>query len=291
VANVRDLRRRIRSVGNTMQLTRAMKMVSAAKLRRSQEAMVRARPYADAQRRILLSLARRAKGETHPLLADRGDRRVELVVMSGDKGLCGSFNANIIRRAQGFLDERAAGGDAEITLHLVGKKGVDYFGRRWYAIHKRYVDAFRAVSFATAREIADDLIGRFTEAHLDAIYLVYNEFKSAISHRVVAQRLLPLGDLEDEEREGETDSLEYIYEPDATTLLRRLLPQYVETQVYRAMLESSAAEHGARMSAMDSATRNAEEMIRTLTLHMNRVRQASITTEIIEVVSGAQALD
>jgi len=289
MANVRDLRRRIRSVSNTMQLTKAMKMVSAAKLRRSQDAMLKARPYADAQLRILRSLAHRAGGEAHPLLADRGDHRVELVVMTADKGMCGSFNAHILRQAQGFLDRRAVRGQAELTLHVVGKKAADYFGRRAYAIHRKYTDAFRTVSFDTARQIASDLVERFAEAELDAIYLVYNEFKSAISQKVVTRRLLPL--IEVGEEGEQTDALEYIYEPDAATLLRRLLPHYVETQVFHAMLESSAAEHGARMSAMDSATRNAEEMIRTLTLNMNRVRQASITTEIIEVVSGAQALE
>jgi F-type H+-transporting ATPase subunit gamma len=287
MANVRDLRRRIRSVKNTMQLTKAMKMVSAAKLRRSQDAMMKARPYAAAQLRILRSLAARCKGETHPLLAERGDRRVELVVMTADKGMCGSFNATIIREGQKFIDDR---GDAELTLHLVGKKGLDYFGRRGYSVHKGYGDAFRDVSFGTAKEIAADLVNRFADAELDAIHLVYNEFKSAISQNVVARRLLPLG-LDESDDGADADTLEYIYEPDPDTLLRKLLPHYVETQIYQAMLESSAAEHGARMSAMDSATRNAEEMVRTLTLHMNRVRQASITTEIIEVVSGAQALE
>jgi len=273
VATTRDIRRRIKSVANTQQLTRAMKMVSAAKLRRAQEAMTRARPYAGALVRVLRSLAQ------------HGDRRVELVVMTGDKGLCGSFNTSIIRRATQFLEDR---GERVVTLHLVGKKGVDFFNRRDYPIHKRYVEAFRQVRFSTAKEIAGDFMTRFLDQELDAIYLVYNEFKSMISQNLVAERVLPVADLD---LQGSGEVLEeYLYEPDPQSLFDRLLPHYVETRAYQAMLESSAAEHAARMTAMESATKNAGEMIQKLTLHLNRVRQASITNEIIEVVSGADAL-
>lgn len=285
MATTRDIRRRIKSVANTQQLTRAMKMVSAAKLRRAQESMTKARPYATALVRVLRSLARRVSPEEHPLLARRGDRRVELVVMTGDKGLCGSFNTNIIRRATQFLEDR---GDRRMTLHLVGKKGVDFFNRRDYPIHNRYVDAFRQVKFSTAKEIADDVMKRFLDEELDAVYLIYNEFKSMISQNLVAERILPIADLD--LRDSDEVLEEYLYEPDPQSLFDRLLPHYAETRAYQAMLESSAAEHAARMTAMESATKNAGEMIQNLTLHLNRVRQASITNEIIEVVSGADAL-
>ena len=227
MATTRDIRRRIKSVANTQQLTRAMKMVSAAKLRRAQEAMTKARPYAAALVRVLRSLAQRVSPEEHPLLANRGDKRVELVVMTGDKGLCGSFNTAIIRRATLFLEDR---GDREMTLHLVGKKGVDFFNRRDYPIHNRYVDAFRQVKFSTAKEIADDLMKRFLDEELDAVYLIYNEFKSMISQNLVAEKILPIGDLD---LKGSDEVLdEYLYEPDPQSLFNQLLPHYAETRAW-----------------------------------------------------------
>ena len=282
--NTRDIRRRIKSVQSTRQLTKAMKMVSAAKLRRSQERMLAARPYARLMQQVLRSLAARANPESHPLLAKRPEERIELVVMTADKGLCGSFNTNILKRAQSFLLER---GVKTRALHCVGKKGRDFFRRRKIPIAREYVDVFRTIETRQAAEIARDLIARFTEGELDAVYLIYNEFKSVIQQRVIVDRLIPI----EREEFGEGAAREdYLYEPDPAALFEELLPRHIEVQVYQAMLESAAAEHGARMAAMDAATSNAGEMIESLTLFLNRVRQASITKEIIEVVSGAQAL-
>jgi F-type H+-transporting ATPase subunit gamma len=282
--NTRDIRRRIKSVQSTRQLTKAMKMVSAAKLRRAQERMLAARPYAHTMEAVLGSLAGRVNPESHPLLADRGDDRIELVVMTGDKGLCGSFNTNILKRAQGFLLEK---GTKTQALHCVGKKGRDFFRRRRIPIAREYVDVFKNVSSAQAGESARDLTHRFVTGELDAIYMIYNEFKSVIQQKVVAKRLLPIERIEPKPGDVRQD---YIYEPDPRSLFDELLPRYFEVQIHHAMLESAAAELGARMSAMDSATTNAGEMIDSLTLYLNRVRQASITKEIIEVVSGAEAL-
>lgn len=283
MAKTQDLKRRIRSVRNTMQLTKAMKMVAAAKLRRAQERIMRARPYAHRTLKVLRSLAARAEPESHPLLEPHGDARVEMVVMTADKGLCGGFNAGIIRTAVSFAGER---GGRELKVNAVGKKGRDYFrGRREMAAE--WPDVFRRVEFATARRIAEQLIERYVARDVDEIYLVFNEFKSAIQARPIVQRLLPIQAAELETGHTPRD---YLYEPSAQALFGALLPHYVENQVFHAMLESAAAEHAARMTAMDSATKNAAELIESLTLTMNRVRQASITTEIIEVVSGAEAL-
>jgi F-type H+-transporting ATPase subunit gamma len=283
VAKTRDIKRRIRSIRNTMQLTRAMKMVSAAKLRRAQEAIVRSRPYSQRMLRVLRSLATRASAEAHPLLQPHGGERVLMLVVTADKGLCGAFNAGIIRTAQQF----AAGlGRTELAYATVGKKGRDHFTRRG-RLAREWIDVFRVVEFSTAREIAHDLMERYIRDEVDRIYLVYNEFKSAIQARPVVQQLLPIEPLALEPSEPVED---YLYEPSAPELLTALLPHYVETLVFQALLESAAAEHAARMAAMDSATKNAGELIDSLTLTMNRVRQASITTEIIEVVSGAEAL-
>jgi F-type H+-transporting ATPase subunit gamma len=284
MAKTRDLKRRIRSIRNTMQVTRAMKMVSAAKLRRAQERIVQARPYATKMRDVLQSLASRANPDLHPLLRTPGDRRVELLVITGDKGLCGSFNTAIFKKATAFLETL---GDREVTVHVVGKKGRDYFRRRRYAVHREWIDVFRQLAFPVAAEIAKDLIDRFVREDLDAVYLAYNEFQSVIQQAPVIERLLPIERLELPPGEVAQD---YLYEPEPEALFERLLPLHVEIQVYRALAESAAAEHAARMTAMDSASNNAADLIDSLTLHMNRVRQASITTEIIEVVSGAEAL-
>jgi len=284
MAKTREIRTRIRSIRNTMQLTRAMKMVSAAKLKRAQERIVRARPYARQMQEVLRSLASRANPEAHPLLRVRGDRRVLVLVISADKGLCGSFNTNIHKTALGFLESL---GDREASVYSVGKKARDYFRRRRVPMGRDWADVFRTLDYTVAAEIARDLMQRYAEEDLDAVYLVYNEFKSAIQQKPVVERLLPIEPTELGPGEVAED---YIYEPDPATLFATLLPRYVEVRVYRAMLESNAAEQAARMTAMDSATNNAGELIHSLTLHMNRVRQASITTEIIEVVSGAEAL-
>ena len=276
-----DIRRRIRSVKSTQQITKAMKMVSAAKLRRAQEAMFAARPYARKMLEILGDLASRADPGCHPLLEDRGDRRIVLIVITSDKGLCGGFNANIIRTAVRFLEERA---DRELSLAFLGRKGRDYFRRRTYRVVGEAIGVFQALQYSQAVRIAQRIIGDFTKGEFDQVHLVYNEFKSVIAQRVVVERLLPVARHEIPPDEPELD---YLYEPSAEAIVSGILPKYVETQVWHALLESAAAEHSARMTAMDAATSNAADVIEGLTLYMNKVRQAAITKEIIEVVSGA----
>jgi F-type H+-transporting ATPase subunit gamma len=278
-----DIRRRIRSVKSTQQITKAMKMVSAAKLRRAQDAMFAARPFARKMLEVLNSLATRAKPELHPLLQDRGDGRVLLVVVTADKGLCGGFNATIIRTAARFLaEERFRDRDKE--LELIGRKGRDYFRRRAYKIRSEHVGVFQLLRHPVAQAIAKELIEAFTSGAVDQVFLIYNEFKSVIQQRVVVERLLPIERLAFDPKEP---ALDYIYEPGPEKIFAGLLPRHVEIQVWRALLESAAAEHGARMAAMDAATNNAADVIERLTLYMNKVRQAAITKEIIEVVSGA----
>jgi F-type H+-transporting ATPase subunit gamma len=278
-----DIRRRIRSVKNTQQITKAMKMVSAAKLRRAQEAIFAARPYARKMMEVLTSLASRADPEAHPLLDRRGDERVLLVIITADKGLCGGFNANIIRAATHFLEAKEPSA-RELQLDLVGRKGRDFFRRRRYLVRSEHVGIFQSLQFPVAQRIARSLIDIFVSRKVDEIHLVYNEFKTVIQQRVVVERLLPIERIAADPRELPVD---YLYEPEPARLFGEILPKHVEVQVWRALLESAAAEHGARMAAMDAATNNAGEMIERLTLYMNKVRQAAITKEIIEVVSGA----
>ncbi len=287
--NLIDLRRRIRSVKNTQQITSAMKMVSAAKLRRAQGKVIAARPYSSLLVEMLSSVLHHLPEGSpvleHPLLARREPNRIAVVLLSGDKGLCGAFNSNVIRAAERFVGEHA---ESKVELQLVGRKGRDYYRRRKTTITGEWVNLFnRPIEFTAAGEIADGLIERYTKAEVDAVYLIYNEFKSAMSQKVLLQPLLPVRAPE----AAEGGSAEYLYQQPPEEIFRSLLPKYVRVSVYRAMLESAAAEHAARMTAMDSATRNAGEMIDKLTLFLNRVRQASITTELIEVVSGAQALE
>jgi F-type H+-transporting ATPase subunit gamma len=279
-----DIRRRIRSVKNTQQLTKAMKTVSAAKLRRAQERVLSARPYAEQLRNVLGNLAARIENIQHPLLEVRSENRILLVVVTGDRGLCGAFNSNIIRTAQTFLAEHKHN---ELKLSLVGRKGRDFYRRRGVPLHSETTNIFSRLEFSHAKTISNSIIDVYTAAEVDAVYLVYNEFKSVIQQRLAVEKVLPFrrGEL----NEGES-RIDYIYEQPPQEIFDKLLPRYIETQVYRALLESAAAEHGARMSAMDTATRNAGEMIDMLTLNMNRIRQAAITREIIEVVSGAGAL-
>jgi F-type H+-transporting ATPase subunit gamma len=233
---------------------------------------------------VLSSLAARANPEDHPLLQVKGDQNVELMVVTADKGLCGSFNANLIKAALHFLDERK---NYNLSLHLIGRRGADFFRKRKYVITNRYINIFQNVRYEQAKEIAEKTIHAYLEGNLDAIYLIYNEFKSALQQRIVLKRLLPL---EKPEEVPVEETMDYIYEPDPATIFNRLLPKFLEIQIYQALLESSAAEQAARMAAMDSATKNAKEMIETLTLKMNKIRQAGITREIIEVVSGAEGL-
>ena len=285
MAKTHDLKRRIRSIKNTMQVTKAMKMVSAARLRRAQDRIIAARPFAVTTNKVLTSLAARANPELHPLLVQREIKTVEVVLVTSDRGLCGSFNANAIKAAATFLVQHRA---ATLNVMSVGRRGRDFVRRRGFKITAEWIDVFRNLEFATAQTIADDLINRYTSGEVDAVVLAYNEFKSVVSQRPVVEQILPIPRAElAQAGEGE----DYIYEPGPEALFEAILPGYVRMQVWRALLESAAAEHAARMTAMDSATKNAKELTEALTLHMNRVRQASITTAIIEVVSGAAALE
>lgn len=284
--NVRDVRRRVRSVQNIQQITRAMKFVAASKLRRAQDRIFSARPYANRMLAVLNSLAVRANPELHPLLVQRDGDKVMLVVVTSDRGLCGAFSANIIKAATRYIREENI--NETISLTLVGRKGADWFRHRPWPIRHEYVNIMSRVDLKYAQEISRSIIDYYLAGELDAIYLVYNEFKSVVQQKVVIEKLLPIQRLDSDDQEEVR--LDHIYEQPPSVLFDHLLERHVETQVFRAMLESEAAEHGARMTAMDAATRNAKDMIERLTLRMNRMRQTSITTEIIEIVGGAEAL-
>ena len=281
-----DIRRRVRSVKNTQQITKAMKMVSAAKLRRAQEKAIAARPYAKMIQQMLANVAEAAAqagdAETHPLLAVRPEKRILLVVVTADGGLAGGFNSNLIKLAQRFANEHK---ENELSFELIGRKGRDYFKKRFPNIAGEHLDVFRVVKFESAEKIVQAIIDRFSKGEIDAVYLFVNEFKSVMSSTIAQTRLLPI------EVPKSAEPVDYIYEQPPEEILKSLLPRYLNVQIYRALLESAAAYQAARMTAMDAATRNADEVIDKLTLYMNRVRQASITREIIEVVSGAAALD
>ncbi|MBN2337699.1 MAG: ATP synthase F1 subunit gamma [Acidobacteria bacterium] len=281
MANIRDIRRRIRSAGNIQQITRAMKFVSAARLRKAQERVIAARPYARRMTEVLESLAARVPEHSHPLLARRGDETIELVVITADRGLCGAYNTNIIRRALEFLNEHSG---RKVELNILGKRARDFFRRRPYAVRHEAVGVLQQPTFADAAAIARDLIEEFSSGRKDQVWLVYNEFKSVVRQEVVVEPLLPIPRIESADEAGR---LEYIYDEPPERIFARLLPRHVEAQVFRAMLEAAASEQGARMAAMEAATNNAAEMIEGLTLYANKVRQAGITNELIEVVSGA----
>ena len=281
-----DIRRRVRATKSTQQITKAMKMVSSSKLRRAQERIVRSRPYAQEMLRVFNSLATRVDASSHPLLKDDPlVARTLLVVISADRGLCGSFNTNVIKATAQHIADHPGEPGREVALALVGRKGRDFFNRRGFDVKYEEVGLFQNVKWEHAQAIANTCIREFLGPDISSVYLVYNEFRSVISQRVVVERLLPIPKLEVEKVEG----ADYLFEPAPGELLETLLPFHVAVQVNRALLESSAAEHAARMTAMDAATRNAKEMVDRLTLYMNKVRQAAITREIIEIVAGAQA--
>jgi len=285
MANIRDIRRRIRSAKNIQQITRAMKFVSAARLRKAQDRVIAARPYARQMVAVLNSLATRVPEQAHPLLARRGDDRIELVVITADRGLCGAYNTNILRHALEFLVQRS---DRKVELNILGKRARDFFRRRSYAVRHEAIGVLQKPSFADAAAIARDLIDEFVKNEMDQVWLVYNEFKSVVQQRVVVEPLLPIQRLDHPDDAGR---LEYLYDEPPEKIFSSLLPRHVEAQVFRALLEASASEHGARMSAMEAATNNAAEMIEGLTLYANKVRQAGITKELIEVVSGAASTE
>jgi F-type H+-transporting ATPase subunit gamma len=279
-----DIRRRIRSTKNTQQITKAMKMVSAAKLRRAQDRIFAARPYAAALREVLASVATRVEGISHPLLESReAERNVLVVIITADRGLCGAFNTNVIRAAVNTIQER---GWQSVQLMPIGRKAIDFFKRRPYPI-RHSAQLVKALSLEHAREISVMLGEDFTSGAVDAVYVVYNEFRSIMSQIVRVDRLLPIERAWDQN----APAVEYLYEPGPAQILGELLPKHIEYQLYRALLESAAAEQGARMTAMEAATKNASDMISHLTLTYNRIRQAAITKEIIEIVSGAAAAE
>lgn len=286
MANLRDIKKRIKSVKNTQQITKAMKMVSAAKLRRAEESVKQARPYANKMLGVLSSLALRADSSAHPLLARREVKKIAVIVITSDRGLCGAFNSGIIKKADSFLRLNKMNYES-IGLTVVGRKAADHYKRNGGQINKEHTNILYGFGYHTAAGIAGDIISAYTNEEVDEVYLLYNEYKSALVQEAMMERLLPITPLE-----GETEMsvVDYIYEPNKDSILEEILPKHVEIQVYRALLESIASEHGARMAAMDSATRNAKDMIGRLTLYYNRARQATITKELVEIVSGAEAL-
>jgi F-type H+-transporting ATPase subunit gamma len=285
-----DMRRRIRAVKNTQQITKAMKMVAASKLRRAQERVVATRPFAREARRMLASIASRVDQTGHPLLARRPGAESSatlLIVISADRGLCGSFNTNIIKAAGAFLRENPG---RAVSLGLVGRKGRDILGRRGVPVRFEHVNLPKNIVFAEAEAIAAPAMADFIEGRVDSVHLIYNEFKSVIAQELVVEQLLPLQPIGETDAAADSGATEYLYEPSAQQIFDAMLGRLVEVQVMRALLESNAAFYAAQMTAMDAATRNSADMIEGLTLTMNKIRQAAITREIIEVVSGAQAL-
>ena len=282
-----DFRRRIRSVKNTQQITRAMKFVSAARLRRAQEAALAARPYAKELARVLRSTMARVESPQHPLLARRPEERILVIVLSGERGLAGAFNTNILKQAADFFRSKQG---KKIVAIPIGKKGRDALRKAGMKFAGEYVNVLARVDLGIAREVATLVTGLYTKEEVDAVYTVFSEFKNVLAPLLVTEKLLPIEKMEESEEtpaDKAASQIDYIYEQPETQILDRLLPRYVETQILRIMLESSAAEHAARMTAMEAATKNAGEVIDALTLHMNKVRQAAITKEIIEIVSGA----
>ncbi len=282
-----DLRRRIRAVKSTQQITKAMKMIAASRLKRAQDRVTSARPFAQRMLTVLNGLVTRVDQDAHPLLRipPPGSGRPLLIVITADRGLCGSFNSNVIKAAGQFILTETTGRD--VALGLIGRKGRDFFRRRGFDVRYEAVGIFQKITFGEAQDIADAAIEDFTSGAAGSVYLIYNEFKSVMSQRIVVERLLPIPRLESDAAAGPT--VDYLYEPTPEEIFRDLLPRHVQVQVYRALLESNAAFFAAQMTAMDAATRNSADMLENLTLYMNKVRQAAITREIIEVVSGAAA--
>ncbi|MCD6581306.1 MAG: ATP synthase F1 subunit gamma [Desulfuromusa sp.] len=287
--SLKDIKKRIGSVKNTQQITKAMKMVAAAKLRRAQEAAVSARPYSEKLQAVLSSLAQREEADAHPLLSQRGSGRALVVLMTADRGLCGGFNGNVSKEAERFIRNNEHGYE-DIDLVIIGRKGRDFLKNRiGDKITKVYENIASEATYKTAQLIGEEVVKGYTEETYDAVYIVYNAFQSAIVQNVTFEQVLPIqpGDVDVADESG----VDYIYEPNRGEVLSQLLPKMVEVQVFRALLESNASEQGARMSAMDSASRNASEMIDKLTLQYNRARQAAITTELMEIISGAESIN
>lgn len=282
MAAIHNLRRRIKSVRNTRQITRAMKLVAAAKMKRAQERVYHARPYANKLQDVIRSVNSRLESLDHALLQARPEQKIRLVVVSADRGLCGSFNAVVFRRVIELLDQWQ---DKDVVVDFIGRKGFEHFHKKVDSIGRNYKDVFSKFDPTAAAGIAADLMNEFVSGECDSVYVVYNEFKSVLQQNLIVERLLPLVE---EDFSGNENLVPHLFEPSAEDVLEDLLPRYVETQIFRVLIESNAAEFAARMTAMEAATKNATEMIDKLTLQMNKIRQAAITTEIIEVVSGGQ---
>jgi len=286
VATLRDIKRRITSVKGTQQITRAMKMVASVKLRRAQERMMRSRPYAHSLDELLGHVAAKIDRSLHPLLKEREPKSVCYVVISGDRGLAGSFNANITKRAKSEIDAQIAEGKS-VSMIAVGRKGFEFFQRRGYQLKEKYINFFNDLDFRHAQEIGNLIKSEYIRGELDHVYLIYNEFKSALQQRIVVQQLLPIVPRPPYEEKYHID---FLLEPSARQILDTLCPKYLNIEVWHALLESYAAEMAARTAAMDTATENAQDMINQLTLHYNKARQAAITKELLEIVGGAEAL-
>ncbi len=285
MATLQEIRRRISSVRSTQQITKAMKMVSAAKLRRAQENILATRPYARKMQGVLQKLVARAEMSQHPLLLKRDGDSALIIMVTADRGLCGAFNSNLIRYTENEINSRQ---DEAVRLMTVGRKGAEYFSRRNYAIFSKKINFFNQLNFSDAREIVDQVVDVFLSGEFDRIEVIYNEFKSALHQNIVRERILPFAP--DEPTTEETSQMDYLYEPSREEILTALIPKYLNIQMWKVLLESNAAEQGARMTAMENATENAEELIGSLSLTYNRVRQAAITKEISEIVGGAEAL-
>lgn len=291
--SLQSLRRKIAAFKNTQKITKAMKMVAAAKLKRSQDRILAARPYAHKMRGVLSNLSQRVNRTSHPLLQKREGKKIEVLVVTSDRGLCGGFNGNIVRKSSEFVRQCEAQG-LSVNLSLIGRKGRDYFRRRSWTIRQEWTGIFDKLSFEHALDIGGDLTENFVQGTFDELYVVYNEFKSAIQQRVIVEKLFPIDAAAEfgaaPAPEGSSLGGSYLYEPDEGELLSALVPKHFQIQTYRILLESAAAEHGARMAAMDGATRNAGQLIKKVTLYYNKTRQAAITKELMDIVGGAEAL-
>ena len=288
--SLQSLRRKIASVKNTQKITKAMKMVAAAKLKRAQDRILSARPYAHRLRDVVRHLAERASPVSHPLLRKHEGRKTELLVITSDRGLCGAFNANILRQAAEFLKEHADRGE-QVSVSVAGRKGCDFFRRRTWTIRQEWPGIFDRLSFEHSLDMGQDIIQHYNDGTFDHLYVVYNEFKSVMQQRVVVEKLLPIESLDEEGSQAPAMAAgAYLFEPDEDELLQTLLPKHFQVQAFRVLLESAAAEQAARMTAMDGATRNAGELIQKVTLFYNKTRQAAITKELMDIVGGAEAL-
>lgn len=285
MANLKDIKKRIGSLKSTSQITKAMKMVSAAKLRKAQESIIAARPYAEKMHEVLGRLAAGVDTSSNPLLERRVSKRVGLVLFTSDRGLCGGFNANLIKKAESFAAEHGA--DKEISMTFFGRKGRDYFRRRGEDTARFYHAPVGGAGYDMALDIAAAVTDSYRKGEVDEVHVIYGRFQSAITQVPTVERLLPIIP---EEREEAAESVDFLFEPGVDAILENLIPKYIASQVYRAILETAASEHGARMSAMDSASKNASEMIGKLTIQYNRARQAAITTELMDIINGAQAV-